>query len=233
MTMFMFLVALLAGQQVPAPGVYRATFQAPGGVSMRYAVSVPRGYDGRAPVPLVLALHPGGDRFPYIGGAFMEQVILPALYYDLDAIVIAPDAPGQSWTDDTSEQAVLALVRRIMRDQAIDARRVLVAGFSMGGRGTWTMSARHPDLFTGAIVMAGSTGDTPVADLGRIPTYVIHSREDDVVPFRPAERTARELEGLGRTVHFDPIDGAGHFDMGSYVEPLQRGVRWILDRWSR
>lgn len=232
MSFLAFLTALIAVQLVPEPGIYRATFQAPGGVTMRYAVSVPRGYDGRQPVPLVLALHPGGERFPYVGGAFMEQVVLPGFYYELDAIIIAPDAQGPSWADPATEQAVLALVRRIMTDQAIDARRVLVTGFSMGGRGTWSLSARHPDLFTGAIVMAGSTGGTPAADLARIPTYVIHSREDDVVPFRPAEAVVRDLERLDRPVAFEAIDGAGHFDMGSYIEPLQRGIRWMVNRWN-
>jgi predicted peptidase len=232
MRFLLMCAALLAGQRPLDPGIYRATFQAPGGTTLQYTVSVPRGYDGRQPVPLVLALHPGGERFPYIGGTFMEQVVLPALYYELDAIVIAPDATGPSWADPATEQAVVALVRRIIVDWAIDTRRVMVTGFSMGGRGTWTLSARHPDLFTGAIVMAGATGGTPVADLARMPTYVIHSREDDVVPFRPAEAVVRDLQQMNRSVAFDAIDGAGHFEMGAYVEPLQRGVRWLIDRWN-
>jgi len=80
--------------------------------------------------------------------------------------------------------------------------------------------------------MAGSTGDQPVESLAHVPTYVIHSRDDEVVPFRPAETTVRELDRLDRTVRFEAIDGAGHFDMGSYVEPLQRAARWIVDRWN-
>jgi len=232
MTWLMLLPALVALLQVPEPGVYRSTFQAPGGVSMRYAASVPRGYDGREPVPLILALHPGGERFPYYGSAFMQQVVMPAFYYDLDGIMIAPDCPTQSWTDPEAEAAVVALVQQIVKDFAIDRDRILVTGFSMGGRGTWFFSAKHADLFTGAIVMAGSTGNTPVEELARIPTYVIHSHEDEVVPFRPAETVVRNLEKLERPVRFDPIEGAGHFDMGQYVEPLQRGAQWMLERWN-
>jgi predicted peptidase len=55
------------------------------------------------------------------------------------------------------------------------------------------MSARHPDVFTAAIPVAGSSGDEPLDRLGKIPTYVIHSRDDEVVPFAPDERVALEL----------------------------------------
>ena len=77
-----------------------------------------------------------------------------------------------------------------MRSYNIDRKRVLVVGFSMGGRGTWHMAAQHPDLFTAAIPMAASTRGMTIDQLGRQPTYVIHSREDEVVPFEPAEENA-------------------------------------------
>ena len=102
-----------------------------------------------------------------------------------------------------------------------------------GRSGTWFMSSRHPDLFTGAIAMAASTGDLPQDGLAKIPTYVIHSRDDQVVPFGPAERNAKQLEELGRPITFEELHGPGHFDMGSYIEPLQRAGRWIATRWAR
>ena len=62
---------------------------------------------------------------------------------------------------------------------------------------------------------------------------MIHSREDQVVPFAPAERTARALERLGRPIRFEALDAASHYDMGAYVEPLRRAGRWVTDRWKR
>jgi predicted peptidase len=41
----------------------------------------------------------------------------------------------------------------------VDRARVLITGFSMGGRGTWYMAARHADLLTGVIVMATEPGE--------------------------------------------------------------------------
>ena len=219
-------------QQPTASGTYTMTFPVPDFGPMRYALTLPRSYNPRQPRPLVLALHPGGQRFPGYGAAFVQQVVAPGLNA-LGAIIIAPDVPTRAWTDDIAERAVLALVRGVMNDFSIDRSRVLVAGFSLGGRGTWFLSARHPDIFTGAIVMAGSPGDEPLDQLAKVPTYVIHSRDDEVAPFEPTERAVGELKRLKRTIQFEPLVGLTHYQMGSYVDSLARGGRWIVDRWKK
>lgn len=198
---------------------------------MRYVVSVPPGYDGSDGHPLVLALHPG-ERFPWVGGAFLEEMVLPALYYQTDAFFVAPDTPSPSWSDPSSEQAVVELIRHLMAENAIDPRRVLVMGFSTGGEGAWVLSSRHRELFTAAIVLAASSGDGPVNALAPVPTYVIHSRQDAVTSFEDAAATVEALEALHRSVRFEPLDGVGHFDLEAYIEPLQRGMRWVSERWS-
>jgi predicted peptidase len=126
----------------------------------------------------------------------------------------------------------MALIDQVRKDHPIDPRRILVTGFSMGGRGTWFMASRHGDLFTAAIPMAASIGDEPVDGLGTIPTYIIHSRDDQVVPFAPAERNARELERLGRSVKFEELRGIGHYEMTAYVDALRRAGQWVFDHWK-
>lgn len=230
--MKVILLALAMLLQPSRPGVYRLTQTVPDLGEMRYAVSLPDGYSARQARPLVLALHPGGERFPYYGGAFMEQVVAPGLHA-LGAIIVAPDCPTQSWTDPNAERAVLTLVRRVMNDYSVDRRRVLVTGFSLGGRGTWFLASRHADLFTAAIVMAGAPGTQPLGRLATKPTFVIHSREDEVVPFAPTDVAVKELRRLGREVEFEALDGVGHFDMGAYVDPLSRAGRWVVERWNQ
>ncbi|HEY5617463.1 MAG TPA: dienelactone hydrolase family protein [Vicinamibacterales bacterium] len=223
------LLALLS-QQAP-PAVLQRTFVAPDTGRMLYGISIPAGYTAREPRPLVLALHPGGGRTPYYGLSFMRGIVSPALK-DLGAIIVAPDCPARAWSDPTAERAVMALLQSVLDDYAIDRRRILVTGFSLGGRGTWFMSSRHADLFTAAIPIAGSSGDEPLDRLGRIPTYVIHSRDDQVVPFEPDERTTKALEKAGRVVRFEALEGLGHYDMGGYVDALTRAGRWVGERWN-
>ena len=224
------LLALL--NQPTTRGIHELTFRAPDGGDILYAISIPNNYDPRQPRPLVLALHPGGARMRYYGGAFMRQVIAPALR-DLNPIIVAPDCPTAAWTDPVAERAVMALIQSTLDSYAVDRRRILVTGFSLGGRGTWFMASRHADLFTAAIPMAASPGDEPLERLATIPTYVIHSRDDQVVPFAPAERIARQLDEMGRIVRFEALQGLGHYEMGGYVDALRRAARWIEQRWQK
>lgn len=226
------IVALLVGLAQPAASqVQRKTFQGPDGGTILYGISIPRDYDPGHPRPLVLALHPGGGRTPYYGVQYMANIFLPGLRR-LDPIMVAPDCPTAAWSDPAAEKAVMSLIDKVRGEYAVDPRRIVVVGFSLGGRGTWFMASRHQDLFTAAIVMAGAT-DEPLERLGKIPTYVIHSRADERVPFAQAEERAAELDGLGRPVKFEAIEGAGHFDMTSYLPALRRAGQWVSERWPR
>jgi len=226
------VVAIIGVLQPPRPGLHRLTIPIEGRDPMPYALAIPRGYEAEASPPLVLALHPGGARIPYYGAAFVEQVVARGLD-NLHALIVAPDCPTPSWTDPLADRAVMALIDIVRADYTVDPRRILVTGFSLGGRGTWFMASHHADLFTAAIAMAASTGDEPLDTLATIPTYVIHSREDQVVPFGPTERTARALERLGRPIRFEALENIGHYEMGGYVDSLRRAGRWVAERWKQ
>jgi dipeptidyl aminopeptidase/acylaminoacyl peptidase len=66
-----------------------------------------------------------------------------------------------------------------------------------------------------------------------VPTFIIHSRDDQVVPFAQAEQRAALLERLGRDVKFEPLERVGHFDMGGYVPALARAGAWVAERWKQ
>lgn len=215
----------------PPPRVTETTFELADGSTLRYAISVPDGYDASdgEPRPLVLALHPGG-RSPYYGSSFMQTTVEPALR-SWRAVMIAPDVPGRSWATPRSETALLALVEHVLTQHSINRDRVLVTGFSMGGRGTWYMAARHPDLFTGAVVMAGSPAGSEVEEMASMPLYLIHSPDDEVVPYGPVEEAYLALSGRDQPVEFRVLPGAGHYMMGAYVPALRLAGEWMLGRW--
>lgn len=220
----------LGAQVTASPRVTETALEFTDGSVMRYAISVPDGYPGSAgdPRPLVLVLHPGG-RAEYYGSSFMQSIVEPALR-SWGAVIVAPDVPDRSWATPRSEGALLALVEHVLDEHAIDPERVLVTGFSMGGRGAWYMAARHPELFTGAIVMAGSPGENEVASMAT-PLYLIHSPDDEVVPFGPAEEAYRVLAGRGHPVEMRVVPGLSHYMMGAYVPALRAAGNWMLAHW--
>jgi predicted peptidase len=221
----------LRAQAGGRPTVEHLSFEIEGHGAMPYAVSVPAGYDPATPHPLILALHPGGAQGSYYGSRNMRTIFEPALR-GLNAVVVAPDAPTRRWATDVSDRGVMALLNQILDEYTIDRARILVTGFSLGGRGTWFFATRHPDFFTGAIPIAGRPGDDPLDALGGMPVHVIHSRADDVVPFGPAEEAARQLEEAGGTVAFTALDRVGHYAMGGYVRSLRDAGDWMLEQWN-
>lgn len=227
----LLLVALAAALPASA-AVHHDTLAVPDVGTITYGISVPDDYDPKFPVALVLVLHPGGERSAYYGALYLRQMFEPALR-GLDAIFIAPDCPTNAWSDPAADRAVMALIEQTQKAYAIDRRRVLVTGFSMGGRGTWFMSSRHADLFTAAIPMAASTGNEPLEPLATMPTYVIHGRNDEIMPFANAERTAAALAKMGKDVHFEGLNGLTHFQMNGYIPALSKAGRWVAERWAR
>jgi predicted peptidase len=229
------IVALLAlpsavRPQAAPPTVRETSLTLPDGSVLRYGLSVPEGYEEsrEGPRPLVLVLHPGG-RSEYYGSSFMQQVVEPALR-SWRAVIVAPDVPDRSWATVGSERAVLGLIQHAFQQHAIDRGRVLVTGFSMGGGGSWYFAARHPELFTGAIVMAGSAGGADLEALS-VPIYLIHSPDDEVVPFAAAEDAYRALAARDHPVELRVLPGLSHYMMGAYIPALRLAGSWMLERW--
>ena len=167
---WLLTTVLLATLAQPArdPGLYNATIDVESVGTVTYGLWVPQDYDADEPRPLVLALHPGGSPGAGYGMQFLRSVVAPALQ-EWGAVVVSPDAPGGRWDNETSERGVLALIDDVRARYAIDPARILVTGFSMGGRGTWYMASRHPDLFKAAIPMAARTDSDAARQVGDMP----------------------------------------------------------------
>ena len=132
-----------------APGSYERVLQTDG-FDLRFGVEVPEAGKGSGPKPLILALHYGFDSsrpFPeHYGKAFMDRVVSPG-FTDLGAFIVAPDSHGRHWADADIGKAVLALLDRLTADPRIDASKVIVTGYSMGGAGAWFFASQHTDRF--------------------------------------------------------------------------------------
>jgi predicted peptidase len=198
---------------------------------LRYTIAIPEGYTGDQPVPLILALHYGGQVTPFYGKGVLVGLVEPALR-DLGAIIIAPDSVAGDWANPRSEANLLALLDAIQVTYNVDPQRTLITGYSMGGMGTWYLAARHPERFRAAIPVAGRPQEDTIDFEWRIPLYAIHSRDDEVVPLAPTEATATELRRKGVDVTLVVVDGITHFDVGRFVSHLKEAVPWIQNAWK-
>ena len=212
-----------------SPGVYYETVTLPSGDTLLYTISIPPGYDGTNPVPLVIALHYGGEVESFYGSGMIDDLIQPGLG-GLGAILVAPDAlGGGDWTTGTNEQAVEWLTRSILHSYAVDPRKVAITGYSMGGEGAWHIGGQHQDLFTAVVPVEGDPAGRNLE--WTIPVYVIHSRDDQVIPIGPVEKHVQTLKDAGAMVKLRTVGGLTHYEVPEFAGVLQEVVPWLKGMW--
>ena len=222
-------VAVRAQGDVPvvSPGVHDLTLARADAPPVHYALSVPQGYRGQ-PVPLILALHFGGDPNG-AGRAMLDILILPALG-ELGAVIVAPDALGGGWGSASNERAVNALLAAVEKSYAIAARRVIVTGYSMGGAGTWYWAGKYPERFSAAVPVSGRPAES--SSPWRVPVFAVHSRDDQVNPIGPTEQRVADLKKAGVNAQLVVMNGVSHYETNRFVAALRQAVPWIKGVWN-
>ena len=70
-----------------------------------------------------------------------------------------------------------------------------MTGLSMGGYGTWSLAAAHPEKFAAIAPLCGGGNPVDAAKLVKIPTWVFHGAKDNTVPLKRSEDLPGLLEG--------------------------------------
>jgi fermentation-respiration switch protein FrsA (DUF1100 family) len=84
-------------------------------------------------------------------------------------------------------------------------------------------------LFTGAIpVAAPVSGSTD----WKIPVYVVHSQDDEIIPHGSAKRHADAVKAKGAKVEFKSVSGLTHYDSPAYAAHVGAGVKWLQEQWQ-
>jgi predicted peptidase len=214
-----------------APGLHALTLTRAGEPAIHYTLYIPRNYSASTPVPLVLALHFGvrGGDATGAGGDVLQALIGPALA-ELGGIMVAPDSVRGDWSSPENEKAVSALLDEIEGRYAVDKKRVVVTGYSMGGTGTWHIAEKYPERFSAAIPVASRP---PVSASGwKLPVLAIHSHDDQVVPFGPTEARVMELQKSGVNARLIPLSGITHYETSRFRDALRQAVPWLREIWK-
>jgi len=137
------------------PGFHLKTLATDQG-ERKYTFYVPEDYDGSKAYPAILFLHGAGERGD--DGIAPAQVGLgPAIVQrgGVPAIVVFPQARKTWQADSDDAEAALKALDEVSAAYKVDPDRVILTGLSMGGMGSWSLAAKHPDKFAAIVPICG------------------------------------------------------------------------------
>jgi acetyl esterase/lipase len=170
---------------------------APTGQQMPYRVYVPKTWDGKTSLPIILMLHGAGanegtyldqadgllmklaEQHRYIVvsplgftplGAYGNPLRLPAVFGQSAAAASqrAAVTPARQRELNLSELEVMTALEIVTEEYGADRSRTYLAGHSMGSGGAWHLAARYPERWRAVAPMSGPFVDQATYPFDRI-----------------------------------------------------------------
>ncbi len=135
-------------REVESGGEFQGAYQ-------HYGLYLPTTYRAGTPAPALLWLHPRSSGTTHLAGAWVPGIIRQ-LGERSGRVVISPSARGSStWYVGRGHEDFLESWDDAMASFSIDPDKVVVAGHSMGGFGSYLVGLLYPDRFAAAFPISG------------------------------------------------------------------------------
>lgn len=174
-----------------------------------YTVWVPASVSG--PLPMVLYLH--GSSQTHTSAVNTDPYQPGNPFSDFPAVVAWPLGRGpETWYEGAALQDPLDVERDVMARFPIDPERVMLAGLSMGGYGTFKLGELYPDRWSIASVDAAADETGMPENFTAVPVRMQNGAADPLIPI--VEATAgRPIPPLGTPM---ALEATGSVDYRSY-----------------
>jgi pimeloyl-ACP methyl ester carboxylesterase len=206
-----------------------------------YGLYIPTTYRPSVPNRMLLWLHWRGP------GDHQAAYYVPGMTNELGeqrgSIVVSPRGRGTSgWYVGDSQIDVLDAMNDAQAFLNVDPERVDVAGYSMGGWGTYMMSMLYPDRFAAAFATVGPPAiglwayplapgspqngrplywtNPIVHNAEHVPTVIYHGTDDELVPVSGAIAQAQTYQQNKQPYRFFLFPGYEHFSFALADEYL-------------
>jgi polyhydroxybutyrate depolymerase len=197
-----------------------------GGVERQFRLALPQTYDGKRPLPVVLALHPLSISHQFVAGmiGFGDM----AAHYDFIGVVPSGRLDGTTpfWlaapsVDNYDVQFISDLLDLLEAELCVDTARVYSTGISNGGQMSSLLACRLPNRITAVAPVAGVEFSEQCR--GRpVPVIAFHGSADPIVTY--------EGGGLNATRIADTQYWKGNVPPGL---PVHHGVDAAMGNWAR
>ena len=234
------VVALLLASATPAAGQDEVdgfaarVLKGANGAALPYRLFVPDPEARARPLPLIVYLHGSGgagrDNLKQISGGNTNGTHVwttAELQRRHPTFVVAPQLPEEEqWAAPGLDQLapyaslMVELVASLAKEFRIDADRIYLTGQSRGGRGTWDIASKRPELFAAAVPLCGDGNASRVIAARDLPIWAFHGARDEIIPVTGSRELVAALRAAGSSVRYTEYPDAGHNVWTvAYVEP--------------
>jgi pimeloyl-ACP methyl ester carboxylesterase len=133
-----------------------------------YGLIIPEKYDGSKPVRLDVVLHGRGEQLTEVSFIAAHETDQPV---EQDYITLEVYGRGNNAYRWAGETDVFEAIDSVKARYNIDAQKIVLRGFSMGGAGAWHLGLHFPDKWAAVEAGAGFTETKTYAKLGPLVGY--------------------------------------------------------------
>jgi len=175
-----------------------------GGITVRYKVILPNGYDPARAYPAILAFPGGGQTLDGVNN--MLERNWRAQAEARGYIVVSPAAPSNNLFFERGGDRIFPdFLDQILRDYKIESGKLHVAGPSNGGLSAFHIAAMYPQYFRSVTGFPGYLPDEIETRINSLKPLCIfmHVGERDSEWLTIMQRQSEVLRGKGLRVHFN------------------------------
>ncbi len=203
------VVAMFAVQPVAAELLEKTTKVA--GVTVRYKVVLPSGYDPAKTYPAILAFGGGPQNMTTVDTVLTRNFRAEA--EKRGYIVIAPAAPDGELFFEDGARIFPEFLKMILADYKIQDNKFHIAGPSNGGIAAFHVAAANPKYFLSVTAFPGYMWEPSPAKLNAISKMCVfmYVGENDEYRWHPEmKREAELLRTMGTTARYTVEKGQPH-----------------------
>lgn len=196
----------------------------------KFAVFIPRDYSPAKKYPTIVFLHglfeSGRDAKRCLSAGLGPVIARDPQHWPF--ISVFPQTMG-SWRGAANERLVMACMDDVEANYSVDRERVILAGLSYGGRGTWEIGAKHRDRFAALVPMSGDAAYDACNKLKDIPIWAFHYSGDPFISCSDAEKMVGRIREAGGKAKLTEFDSIGH-DCWTRACSETDVVNWMLQQ---
>jgi dienelactone hydrolase len=189
---------------------------------LAFKIHVPAGAATK-PRPLIVHLHGSGQHSEL---AVNERLPLLIEMAGPEPIIVYPQSPA-GWRG----PAVGEMIDALSKKYAIDATRIYLIGFSLGGIGSWEVALDQPKRFAAVVPIGGRMGSPADAPLLKyVPVWVFNGADDPGTTTEEATIMVEALRRAGGKPRFTVLPGKSHGDSQDAAYRYPGLFKWILEQ---